>query len=234
MSYGKAGNGEKNFNPSDVQGNVRSSDRLKALDGQQYILIDNPEPFVRRFTLNRPEKRNALRNELQTQLFEGLRIADQDPSVRVSIIRGAGKAFSAGYDLGADPSVPQPYFEAGGDGQFQRGVVKGWLEMWDMRKPIIAQVHGACLAGGSELASACDLIYVADTATIGYPPVRSMGLPDTQIFPWVCGMRGAMELMLTGDNMTGQEAVTMRWANRYREPVCEAFWKQPLFEIITA
>jgi enoyl-CoA hydratase len=163
---------DKNFNPADVQGVVRSADRLRALETQQFILVDDPAPFVRRFTLNRPEKRNALRNELQTQLFEGLRIADQDPSVRVSIIRGAGPSFCAGcvsiearvscralraeqlqplvthrdgslcsYDLGADPSVPQPYFEAGGDGQFQRSVVKGWFEMWDMKKPIIAQVR---------------------------------------------------------------------------------------------
>ena len=98
---------------------------------------------------------------------------------------------------------------------------------------VIAQVHGHCLAGGSELASACDLIYVADDSKIGYPPVRSMGpcvvhnfsflfalpysisgLPDTQIFPWVCGMRTAMELMLTGDSMSGAEAAMSRWANR--------------------
>jgi enoyl-CoA hydratase len=211
---GAEGSSKRNFNPADKQGVVSSADRLKALEGQQYIVVDSPAPLVQRVTLNRPEKRNALRSELQTQLFEALRIADQDPSIAVTIIRGAGKSFCSGYDLGADPSVPSPFFEAAGDGQFQRSVVKSWFEMWDLRKPVIAQVHGHCLAGGSELASACDLIYVADNAKIGYPPVRSMGLPDTQIFPWVCGMRTSMELMLTGDSMSGTEAVATRWANR--------------------
>ena len=75
-------------------------------------------------------------------------------------------------------------------------------------------MHGYCLAGGTELASACDLVYVSENARIGYPPVRLMGLPDTQVFPWLCGMRGAMELMLTGDSMTGQEAVEKGFANR--------------------
>ena len=84
----------------------------------------------------------------------------------------------------------------------------------DMAKPIIAQVHGYCLAGGSELASACDLVFVADNAKIGYPPVRSMGLPDTQIFPWVMGMRKAMEIMLTGDTISGAEAAQSGWATR--------------------
>eukprot|EP00658_Telonema_sp_P-2_P061480 TRINITY_DN50186_c0_g1_i2.p1 TRINITY_DN50186_c0_g1~~TRINITY_DN50186_c0_g1_i2.p1 ORF type:complete len:209 (+),score=44.93 TRINITY_DN50186_c0_g1_i2:190-816(+) len=110
--------------------------------------------------------------------------------------------------------VPIPSFEAGGDGMFQRSVVASWFAMWDLAKPVIAQVHGNCLAGGSELASACDLVYVAADAKIGYPPVRKMGLPDTQIFPWVCGMRGAMELMLTGDSMSGVEAARLGWANR--------------------
>lgn len=86
--------------------------------------------------------------------------------------------------------------------------------MMDLSKPIIAQVHGYCLAGGSELASACDLIFVSETAKIGYPAVRSMGLPDTQIFPWVMGMRKAMELMLTGDSMSGIEAAQHGWATK--------------------
>jgi len=76
-----------------------------------------------------------------------------------------------------------------GEGKFQRHVLAGWFMMMDLAKPVIAQVHGHCLAGGSELAAACDLVYCADTAKIGYPAVRSMGLPDMQIFPWLMGMR---------------------------------------------
>ena len=72
---------------------------------------------------------------------------------------------------------------------------------------MIAQVHGWCLAGGSELATACDLVYVAEDAQIGYPPVRMMSPPDNQFHAWLCGLRPAMEMMLTGDAISGIEAV---------------------------
>jgi len=111
------------------------------------------------------------------------------------------------YDLSMNRSVPLPMFESEGDGQFQRHVLNGWFHMMDLGKPVIAQVHGYCLAGGSELAAACDLVYCGESAKIGYPPVRSMGLPDTQSFPWLMGMRAAMKIMLTGDTMSGAEAV---------------------------
>jgi enoyl-CoA hydratase len=78
----------------------------------------------------------------------------------------------------------------------------------------MAQVHGHCLAGGSELATACDLVYVAEDASIGYPPVRLMSPPDMQFHPWLLGMRNAMELMLTGDAISGAEAARMGFANR--------------------
>jgi enoyl-CoA hydratase len=79
---------------------------------------------------------------------------------------------------------------------------------------VIAQVHGYCLAGGSELATACDLVYVAEDAQIGYPPVRLMSPPDMQFHPWLMGMRAAMEMMLTGDSISGVEAVAAGFANR--------------------
>ena len=188
-------------------------DRVKLLQGEQYILIDEPAPWVRRITLNRPELRNSMNHELRAQVFAALEEHDQNPDVRVTIIRGAGPAFCAGYDLSMNRNVPFPMFEAEGAGSFQRHVVKGWFHIMDLAKPVIAQVHGFCLAGGSELAAACDLVYVANDAKIGYPPVRSMGLPDTQIFPWVMGMRQSMKIMLTGDNMSGVEAVETGWAN---------------------
>src|SRR3546814_12861430 len=86
--------------------------------------------------------------------------------------------------------------------------------MWDLAKPLIAQVHGYCLAGGSELASACDLVYVADDAEIGYPPIRLMSPPDNQVFPWLMGMRRAAEMMLTGDSISGKQAAEFGFANR--------------------
>jgi enoyl-CoA hydratase len=181
---------------------------------QPLVLVDDPAPFVRRLTLNRPEKRNALSNSLRTQLFDALHAGDRDPGVRVMIIRGAGECFSAGYDLKPDPNDPLPWFTTGGDGQWPRHVVQGWFDIWDMATPVIAQVHGWCLAGGSELATACDLVYVAEEAQIGYPPIRTMTTPDMQFHPWLMGMRAAMEQMLTGDALSGVEAARVGWANR--------------------
>jgi enoyl-CoA hydratase len=77
---------------------------------------------------------------------------------------------------------------------------------------VIAQVHGYCLAGGSELATGCDLVYMAEDAKMGYPAVR-FGVPDMHFHPWFLGMRKAMEMMLTGDSITGKQAVELGWAN---------------------
>jgi enoyl-CoA hydratase len=178
------------------------------------VLVDRPAPMVSRVTLNRPEKRNALNNPLRGALLEQLRVNDADPDVRVTIIRGAGPSFSAGYDLGGgNEGHPLPYFTPGGDGQWPRHVTEGWMSIWDLAKPVIAQVHGYCLAGGSELATGCDLVYVAEDAQMGYPAVR-FGVPDMHFHPWFLGMRRAMEMMLTGDSISGIEAVEAGWANR--------------------
>ena len=183
------------------------------------VLTDNPAPHVRRLTLNRPQKRNALSNALRGELFAALDAADRDAEVRVTILRGAGSCFSAGYDLSRDGGRQElPYQTAGGAGQWARHVVEGCFRIWDLAKPVIAQVHGWCLAGGSELATACDLVYVADDAQIGYPPVRMMSPPDNQFHAWLCGMRPAMEMMLTGDAISGSEAVRIGFANRAFAP----------------
>jgi enoyl-CoA hydratase len=176
------------------------------------LLIDAPAPHVRRITLNRPNKRNALSNALRGELFAALEDGDRDPEVRVMILRGAGTCFSSGYDLSSLGELP--FYTAGGQGQWARHVVEGCFRMWDLAKPVIAQVHGWCLAGGSELAVACDLVYVAEDAQIGYPAVRTMSPPDNQYHAWIVGMRAAMELMLTGDSMSGLEAVRLGFANR--------------------
>ena len=182
--------------------------------GSDTLLIDDPAPMVRRLTLNRPDRRNALSNELRACVFEVLEAADTDPQVRVTILRGAGSCFSAGYDLAGGTTPPYPFHTAGGAGHWSRHVVEGCFRVWDLAKPVIAQVHGWCLAGGSELATACDLVYVAEDAQIGYPPVRMMSPPDNQFHPWLCGLRPAMEMMLTGDAIDGIEAVRVGFANR--------------------
>ena len=189
----------------------------------QKIIVDEPGEFIKRITLNRPDKRNPLSNELRTELFHALETGDQDENVRVMIIRGAGSCFSAGYDLQSDVSQDQPFYTAGGMANWPRHVVEGFFKIWDLAKPVIAQVHGYCLAGGTELATACDLVYVAEDAKIGYPVVRAISPPDNQFYPWIVGLRRAMELMLTGDHMSGVEAAESGFANRaYPEAELEA------------
>ncbi len=181
--------------------------------GDGVLLIDEPLPKVRRFTLNRPEKRNALNDALRGALFDALRDGDGSRDCSVMIIRGAGQSFCAGYDLGM-PNHDVERTIAKQDGWWSRHVVNNWFEMWDMATPIIGQVHGFCLAGGTELAAACDLLYVADDAQIGYPPVRLMSPPDMQWQPWLMGMRRGMEMLLTGDAISGVEAVECGAANK--------------------
>ena len=181
---------------------------------KKYLVIEDLEGGVRRVTLNRPEKRNALSNSLRKELFDTLEESDRDNRVRVIILCGAGTCFSAGYDLSSDVSSDLPYHTGKTDGFWPRHVVEGAFRIWDLTKPVIAQVHGYCLAGGTELATACDLIYVSEDAEIGYPVVRSMSPPDNQFFPWLLGMRNAMEMMLTGESISGIEAADNGFANQ--------------------
>lgn len=183
-------------------------------DVYESLLIDKPADFVRRITLNRPQKRNAIDNTLRRELFSALQLFDRDDEVRVTIIRGAGKCFSSGYDLASDLASDQPYYSAAGDGGWSRHVMDGWFSIWDLAKPVIAQVHGYAMAGGSELATACDLVYLSDDAKIAYPVTRVLSPPDMQFHPWLMGMRQSMELMLTGDALIGQQAVDAGFANR--------------------
>jgi len=180
----------------------------------EFIAIDDPAAGVRRITLNRPEKRNAINNGMRAELFTALEDADVDGTVHVTIVRGAGQCFSSGYDLKRAADDERPYYTAGGDGSWSRHVTEGWVRIWDLAKPVIAQVHGYAMAGGTELAAACDLVYVAHDATFSYPVVRVISPPDFQYHPWLVGMRNAMELVLTGDPVTGDDAVRMGLANR--------------------
>ncbi|HEY0940007.1 MAG TPA: enoyl-CoA hydratase-related protein [Steroidobacter sp.] len=189
----------------------------------EFLQLDRPRDAILRVTLNRPHKRNAMSNELRRELFAVLEQADVDDDIRVIVLRGAGRCFSSGYDL-TQGSVQDsgerrtPYYTAPGIGYWARHVVEGCFRLWDLAKPLIAQVHGYCLAGGSELAASCDLVYVADDAEIGYPPIRLMSPPDNQVFPWLLGMRRAMEMMLTGDSISGTQAAEWGFANRSFPP----------------
>ena len=183
-------------------------------DDHPWVLLDDPIPGVRRITFNRANKRNSMIHPLRGAILQALRAADDDPSVKVSIIRGDGPSFSAGYDLaGGNEGYELPFFTAQGEGQWPRHVTEGWMSIWDLAKPVIAQVHGYCLAGGSELATCCDLVYMAEDAQMGYPATR-FGVPDMHFHAWFMGMRKAMEMMMTGDSVSGIEAVRYGWANQ--------------------
>lgn len=182
--------------------------------GYETIVVDEPTPFVRRITLNRPDKRNAISGQLRGELLDALHAHDDDPDVRVTILRGAGPCFSSGYDLGSPLWDDKPSWSAGGDGKWSRHVSESWFTLWDLAKPVIAQVHGYALAGGTELMAACDLAYCALDAKLGYPVTKILSPPDMQFHPWLAGMRASMELILTGDSVDGAEAMRVGLVNR--------------------
>ncbi len=170
-----------------------------------------------RITLNRPEKLNALSRQLQEELNEALWEADNDTNVHAVILRGNGRAFSAGYDL--TPLANR----ATAAGESYTAVYRGgrsydddaWqlekaqrlrMAIFDMHKPVIAQVHGFCLAGGTDVAFLCDIVIAADDATIGFPPARAMGALPNNMWIYNCGPQWAKRLFLTGDTITGAEA----------------------------
>ena len=180
----------------------------------ELLLIDTPAEHVRRITLNRPEKRNAISTPLRIELLDALRAHDHDDDVRVTVLRGAGTCFSSGYDLGSNLMAEAPFYSAPGDGQWARQANDTWFSVWDLAKPVIAQIHGYAIAGATEMASACDLVYVAEDAFISYPVVRVASPPDWQYHTVLLGLRRAMELMLTGDPISGEEAARIGFANR--------------------
>ena len=178
------------------------------------IVVDHPAPHVARITMNRPEKRNAISGRMRNEIVGALEAHDRDPDVRVTVLRGAGPCFSAGYDLSGDLMSEADFHTAPGDGVWARHATQTWFDLWDLAKPVIAQVHGYAIAGATELAQACDLVYVAEDARIDYPVVRVASPPDCAYQMPLLGLRRAMEIMLTGGAMTGSEAAAVAWANR--------------------
>jgi len=175
-----------------------------------------------RITLNRPEKLNALSMKLQRELNSALWEADNDAAVHVIILRAAGRAFCAGYDLTPMQSPPPKGAAAEGEEAYTN-VYRGMASMdddiwqlerqqrermaiWEIHKPVIAQVHGYCLAGGTDLALLCDIVIVADDAVIGFPPVRAMGSPPAHMWTYLVGPQWAKYMLLTGDSIDGRTA----------------------------
>lgn len=173
---------------------------------------------IARITLNRPEKRNALSYAMRRELVDALRRAEQDDEVTVIFIDGAGPSFCSGYDVtpnadrGSPPEgwVSSKHFDSWTD-QFARSCLRDWLTVWDLLKPVVLKVQGYCLAGGTELLSMADIAFVAEDATIGYPPMRGQTTPDTPFFPWKMTMAQAKYLQLTGNSISGKEAADIGW-----------------------
>ena len=176
-------------------------------------------------TLNRPEKLNALSNDLRGELLHALKEAEADRSVGVIVLRANGRAFSAGYDLSpsraaADDSrfvhprsrLPDTGTTHPAHYDWSRHVLLANWTIWELAKPVVAQVHGYCLAGGTELASFCDFRIVADDAQVGYPPVRAMGTMDIMWAPWHLPMTKAREFAYVGDSFSGRDMAAMGWA----------------------
>jgi enoyl-CoA hydratase/carnithine racemase len=163
-----------------------------------------------RITLNRPEKLNALSFELLTELHEALWEADDDREVHAVVLRGAGRSFSAGYDLTAPPGAHDARHRASrtiDDDAWQlERAQRLRMTLFDMHKPVIAQVHGHCLAGGTDVALLCDMVIAAEDAVFGFPPARDLGALPNNMWLYHVGPQWAKRLLLTGDTLTGAEA----------------------------
>ena len=178
-----------------------------------------------RVTLNRPKQRNALSLSLLEEFEDALWEADDDQSVHSVIVRGAGPGFSAGYDL-APSHLARP--DDGVKRRTGRGIDDdSWMlerfqrcmrTLWEMHKPSIAQIHGHCLAGGTDLALYCDMVIVADDANIGFPPLRNMGSPPNHLWLYNCGPQWTKRLLLTGDSVSGEDAARIGFAMKSVPP----------------
>jgi enoyl-CoA hydratase len=178
---------------------------------EQLVLTEQRGPAAW-ITLNRPEKLNALSYELVRQLRAELGRVAEDDDTKVVVVTGAGRAFSAGYDLSeeADSEI------AGAEGwrRILADDVGVTLELWALPKPTIAAVRGWCLAGGCELAMACDLIVAADDARFGEPEIRYGSGPVTLLMPFLLGQKKTNELLFTGDAIDAPEAARIGLVNR--------------------
>jgi enoyl-CoA hydratase len=173
------------------------------------VLYDVKENIAK-ITMNRPEKRNALNHALLRDLDAAFEQADNDPEVKVVILAGAGKAFSAGYDLTGSPyiSVPEGYdrWTTGNALRTLRGISARYLRIMNLTKPTIAQIHGYCVAAGCYLQMCCDVAIAAEDAILGHTATRGGGVTSMPLWITFLGLRKAKELIFTGRVITGKEA----------------------------
>ena len=166
--------------------------------------------------MSRPDKLNALSEDLQLEVRDALEDAGwADDDIRVIVLKGAGRSFSAGFDISSGAERP--------DGvemreRFLSGKgfsASGWWDVfWNNPKPIIAQIHGYCIAGGLATATFCDLRICSEDAKFGAPEIRTGGPYIPAVWPWVIGMTKARELLYTGNLIDAEEAKRLDLVNQ--------------------
>ena len=167
-------------------------------------------------TLNRPEKLNAINAEVQRRLRAIWEEIAEDDSVRVSILKGSGRAFSAGADLTGQGSEGEASTRrAHGRSRGSSSILELGFMAWDLPKPVIGQIHGYCLGLGNILASLTDMRIVAEDAQIGWPTLPTGGGLISPFWAWYAGPAKAKEFSMTaGKKISGKEAAHWGWANR--------------------
>jgi enoyl-CoA hydratase len=186
---------------------------------------------VARITLDRPERGNGITLEMPRELAECVERANLDPEIHVIALAGNGSGFCGGYDLASaegmggigdagkpgspiDPATvaanhdPSRTWDPVVDFQMMWRNVRGFMSLFWSEKPVVCKVHGFCVAGGTDMALCSDLLVVAEDARIGYPPARVWGVPTTALWVHRLGPARAKRLLLTGDSLTGRQAVS--------------------------
>ena len=162
-------------------------------------------------TMNRPEKLNALNDDLLIDLYDALDKFDKDEDVRCVILKGAGRAFCPGFDLSPreNPFVTVPDWR----GHVELGNKVTW-KIWEMTTPVIAAVHGFCLGGGCDLAAVCDFTIASEDAVFAEPEIQFNSAPPFMMLPYVVGIKKAKEIILTGDRFSASEAEKIGLVNK--------------------
>lgn len=173
--------------------------------------IDGAVSYV---TLNRGNKLNALSDELRLAAVEKLNQADAEPRTRVVVLKGAGRAFCAGYDIGGDSVDASWRHDATVWRDYLHECLAFEMTPWSMKKPVIASVQGYALGGGCELAMLCDLTICADDAKFGEPEIRFSNAGPAMIMPFIIGHKRARELLYFGDMIDAQTAYECKMVNR--------------------
>ncbi|MFK7830767.1 MAG: crotonase/enoyl-CoA hydratase family protein [Congregibacter sp.] len=171
---------------------------------------------VATLTLNRPERLNAINTALPGELREAVERADADAAVHVIVLTGAGKGFCGGYDLLEYAQTPgemhgnqEMPWDPTVDYKMMSRNTEDFMSLWRASKPVVCKVHGAAVAGGSDIALCCDMVVMAEDARIGYPPARVWGIPTPMMWVYRLGIENAKRMLFTGDLISGREAADM-------------------------